>query len=330
VNGGEATAEHRILLSTGDPNGIGPEITVKACAASVSGPPVVVGSRFVVEPIAAAAGLRVRDYAPGARGSAGVIDIVDGGHLARDEYRPGMLSAAAGAATIAYLTDAVALARAGGFRAVVAGPHSETAVHAAGIEFRGYPPLVAKLTGVPDDQVFLLLVGGGLRIAHVTLHESMASALARLTPELVTAAGAALHQALRALGVAEPRIGVFGINPHASEGGLFGKDDTRVTERSVLALRARGIHADGPAGADVLISTDGYDGYLAMYHDQGHIPVKLLAGRTACALAIGAGVPFSSVGHGTAFDIAGTGQADPAAVIRALSLFRPSQGGTAS
>jgi 4-hydroxy-L-threonine phosphate dehydrogenase PdxA len=330
VNGGEATAERRILLSTGDPNGIGPEITVKACAASVSGPPVVVGSRFVVEPIAAAAGLRVRDYAPGARGSAGVIDIVDGGHLARGEYRPGMLSAAAGAATIAYLTDAVALARAGGFRAVVAGPHSETAVHAAGIEFRGYPPLVAKLTGVPDDQVFLLLVGGGLRIAHVTLHESMASALARLTPELVTAAGAALHQALRALGVAEPRIGVFGINPHASEGGLFGKDDTQVTERSVLALRARGIHADGPAGADVLISTDGYDGYLAMYHDQGHIPVKLLAGRTACALAIGAGVPFSSVGHGTAFDIAGTGQADPAAVIRALSLFQPPQGGTAS
>ncbi|HEY1820123.1 MAG TPA: 4-hydroxythreonine-4-phosphate dehydrogenase PdxA [Trebonia sp.] len=323
-------AEQRILLSTGDPNGIGPEIAVKACASSGCGTPVVVGSRFTVEPIAAAAGLRVRDYAPGAPSEAGVIDIVDGGHLARDAYRPGTLSAAAGAATIAYLTDALALARAGGFRAVVAGPHSETAVHAAGIEFRGYPPLVAKLTGVPDDQVFLLLIGGGLRIAHVTLHESMASALARLTPELVTTAGAALHQALRALGVAEPRIGVFGINPHASEGGLFGKEDTQVTERSVLTLRARGIRADGPAGADVLISTEGYDGYLAMYHDQGHIPVKLLAGRTACALAIGAGVPFGSVGHGTAFDIAGTGKADPAAVIRALSLFRAPRGGTAS
>ena len=106
-------------------------------------------------------------------------------------------------------------------------------------------------------------------------------------------------------------------------------DDEQITERSVAALRAHGIRADGPAGADVLISTAGYDGYLAMYHDQGHIPVKLLAGRTACALAIGAGVPFCSVGHGTAFDIAGTGNADPAALTRALDLFRVSQEGTA-
>jgi 4-hydroxythreonine-4-phosphate dehydrogenase len=318
----------RVLLSTGDPNGVGPEIAVKACAASPAGAPVLVGARFVIEPLAAAAGLKVRGYAAGAAPETGVIDVADGAHLDPGDYAPGTLSAPAGAATIAYLTDAVELARAGGFRAVVAGPHSETAVHAAGIEFRGYPPLVARLTGVPEDKVFLLLIGGGLRVAHVTLHESMASAIARLTPGLVTAAGLALHEALRALGIAEPRIGVFGINPHASEGGLFGPEDGQVTEPSVLALRARGVRADGPAGADVLISTEGYDGYLAMYHDQGHVPVKLRAGRTACALAIGAGVPFCSVGHGTAFDIAGTGQADPTALIRALDLFRqPSEGG---
>jgi 4-hydroxythreonine-4-phosphate dehydrogenase len=312
----------RILISTGDPNGIGPEIAVKGCAAAPVDTPVLVGPRFAIEPLAAAAGLKVRGYAPGAGREAGVIDVVDGGHLAPGDYQPGRLSAAAGAATIAYLTDAVELARSGDFRGVVAAPHSETAVHAAGIEFRGYPPLVARLTGVPEDEVFLLLVGGRLRIAHVTLHESMVSAIARLTPELVTAAGAALHKALRALGVAEPRIGVFGINPHASEGGLFGEEDEQITERSVVALRSRGISVDGPAGADVLISTEGYDGYLAMYHDQGHVPVKLLAGRTACALAIGAGVPFCSVGHGTALDIAGTGKADPTALIRALDLFR--------
>ena len=318
------------MLSTGDPNGIGPEIAVRACAAAPGDTPVIAGSRFVVEPLAAAAGLRVRDYGPGAAAARGVIDIVDGGHLTPGAYEPGEVSAAAGTATIAYLTDAVALARTGGFRAVVAGPHSETAVHAAGIAFRGYPPLVAELTGVPADRVFLLLVGGGLRIAHVTLHESMASALSRLTPGLVTAAGTALHTALRALGVAEPRIGVFGINPHASEGGLFGPEDERITEPAVVALRGQGIRVDGPAGADVLISTEGYDGYLAMYHDQGHVPVKLLAGRTACALAIGAGVPFGSVGHGTAFDIAGTGKADPAALIRALDLFRAPAEGTVS
>lgn len=311
----------RILLSIGDPNGIGPEIAVKACAAASGETPVLVGERFILEPAAAAAGLGVRDYVPGTPGAADVIDIVNAGHLPRGAYEPGTLSAEAGAATIGYLTDAVNLARSGGFRAVVAGPHSETAVHAAGIDFRGYPSLVAKLTSVPEDEVFLLLIGGGLRIAHVTLHESMACALARLTPRLVTACGVALHEALTSLGLGEPRIGVFGINPHASEGGLFGQEDAQITERSVLALRDRGIRADGPIGADVLISTDGYDGYLAMYHDQGHIPVKLLAGRTACALAIGTGVPFCSVGHGTAFDIAGTGTADPSALIRALDIF---------
>lgn len=315
----------RILLSIGDPNGVGSEIAVKACAAAPAETPVLVGERFILEPLAAAAGLEVRDYVPGAPGAAGVIDVVNGGHLPPGAYKPGTLSAEAGAATIGYLTDAMSLARSGGFRAVVAGPHSETAVHAAGVEFRGYPPLVARLTGVPEDEVFLLLIGGGLRIAHVTLHESMASALARLTPKLVTAAGVALHEALVALGIRQPRIGVFGINPHASEGGLFGQEDAEITERSVLALHDRGISADGPAGADVLISTEGYDGYLAMYHDQGHIPVKLLAGRTACALAIGTAVPFCSVGHGTAFDIAGTGKADPAALIRALDVFRGSE-----
>lgn len=312
----------RLLLSTGDPNGVGPEIAVKACAASPAEVPVVVGSRFIIGPLAEAAGLRIRDYTPGAAPQAGVIDLVDDGHFAPGDYRPGALSAQAGVATIAYLTDALDLARTGDFRAVVAGPHSETAVHAAGVEFSGYPSLVAKLTGAREDEVFLLLIGGGLRIAHVTLHESMASALARLTPGLVTAAGVALHAALRTLGVGDPRIGVFGINPHASEGGLFGKEDDQVTKRSVAILRERGIRAEGPAGADVLISTDGYDGHLAMYHDQGHVPVKLLAGRTACALAIGAGVPFCSVGHGTAFDIAGSGRADPAALIHALGLFR--------
>lgn len=313
----------RILLSIGDPNGIGPEVAVAAAADAFGrgDAPVLVGDGFVVEPLAAAAGLAVRRYSPGLPDTPGVIDIVDGGHLPRDAYRPGTLSAEAGAATVAYLTDAVRLARSGGFRAVVAGPHSETAVHAAGIEFRGYPPLVAQLTGVSPDSVFLLLIGGGLRIAHVTLHERLLDAIARLTPELVTAAGVALHDALRVLGVAAPRIGVLGINPHAGEGGLFGHDDNLVTERAVTTLRQRGIDANGPAGADVLLSSEGYDGYLAMYHDQGHVPVKLLAGRTARAMVVGAGVPFCSVGHGTAFDIAGTGRADPTAVIEAMRLF---------
>jgi len=315
----------RVLLATGDPNGIGPEIAVKAAQACGADAPVLVGDRSVLEPLALRAGLTLREHRAGLVPEPGVLDLVDVAHLPPDEHRPGLVSAEAGAATIRYVTAAVHLALDGGFRAVVAGPHSETAVHAAGILFRGYPPLIARLTGVAEERVFLLLVADGLRIVHATLHRRLADAIAGLSPELVTAAGLALSDALVALGVPEPRIGVLGINPHAGEGGLFGDDDDRITAPAVAALAARGVAVDGPGGADVLLSSPGYDGYVAMYHDQGHIPVKVLAGRTAAALTVGAGVPFCSVGHGTAFDIAGRGTADPAALVRALRLFSPTK-----
>jgi 4-hydroxythreonine-4-phosphate dehydrogenase len=192
-------------------------------------------------------------------------------------------------------------------------------VHAAGIPFRGYPRLVAETTGTPADEVFLLLAGAGLRIVHATLHERLADALARLDAALVAAAGRALCRALTDLGV-PGRVAFFGINPHAGEDGLFGDDDERVTVPAVAALQAEGLPVDGPMGADVLLAGGVHAGYVAMYHDQGHVPVKLLAGRSAIALTIGAGVPFCSVGHGTAFDIAGTGHADPSALIRALEV----------
>jgi 4-hydroxythreonine-4-phosphate dehydrogenase len=194
-------------------------------------------------------------------------------------------------------------------------------VNSAGIEFSGYPGLLARLMGVPRDTVFLMLVGGGLRIVHVTLHERLQDALARLTPSLIEAAARAALEALQNLGIAAARIGVFGINPHAGEDGLFGDDDSRITVPAVDRLRRAGIKIDGPVGADVLLCQSGYDAFVAMYHDQGHIPIKLLAGRTASALSIGAGLLFASVGHGTGFDIAGKGIADPEAVVRAVRLI---------
>ncbi|MGP4014766.1 PdxA family dehydrogenase [Saccharopolyspora sp. 5N708] len=319
----------RTLLAIGDPNGIGPEIAVKAAKSCAGDAPVLVGDRSVLEPLAAEHGMTLRDYSPDAPAKDGVLYLVDVDHLPPGEHLPGVVSAEAGAATIEYVTRAVHLALAGGFRGVVACPHSETAVHAAGIGFRGYPPLIARLTGVAEDRVFLLLAGGGLRIVHATLHESLADAIGRLSPDLVGAAGRALHDALVALGVGAPRIGVFGINPHAGESGLFGDEDDRITAPAVAELAERGLSVDGPVGADVLLTAGGYDGFVAMYHDQGHVPVKLLAGRTATALTIGAGVPFCSVGHGAAFDIAGRGVADPTALIRALRLFQPSKESTA-
>lgn len=316
---------HTIALAIGDPNGIGPEIAVKAAAALAAGGPrlVLVGDPFVIRAYAGrvAKDFTIRTIAPGdTQAAPGSIDVLPVEALPRDAFVPGRIDAAAGRATVAYVEAAFAFAGAGRAQWIVGCPHNETAVHAAGIPFSGYPSLIARLAGMSEDQVFLMLVGGGLRIVHVTLHERLQGALARLTPELVEAAGHACVAALGRFGIERPRIGMFGINPHAGEGGLFGDDDERVTAPAAERLRAAGMAIEGPIGADLLLGRGGLDAFLAMYHDQGHIPVKLLAGRTAAALSIGACVPFASVGHGSAFDIAGQDRADPEALVRTLRL----------
>ncbi|HZZ52399.1 MAG TPA: 4-hydroxythreonine-4-phosphate dehydrogenase PdxA [Pseudonocardia sp.] len=309
---------NRVLLSIGDPNGIGPEIAV-AAATAVSPAPVLVGDRHVIADWARHAGLRPREITSPTAPTPGVLDLLAVDALPPDELRPGVVSAEAGAATVAYLDAAVAGLRAGIGDAIVACPHSETAINSAGIPFSGYPGLLATLAEVPADEVFLLLIGGGLHIVHATLHERLADALDRLTPPLVAAAARAAAGFLRT-----DRIGICGINPHAGEDGLFGDDDLRVTAPSVATLRAEGFTVTGPFGADLLLAPERRSediAYVAMYHDQGHIPVKVLAGRNASAVTVGAGLAFSSVGHGAAFDIAGKGVADPSAVISALRLM---------
>ncbi|XKH57576.1 4-hydroxythreonine-4-phosphate dehydrogenase PdxA [Citricoccus nitrophenolicus] len=319
------TVADRLLLSIGDPNGSGADIAAAAVAELGAAAPVVVGDRHVFAPSAERQGLAVRDAVPGVIAEPGVCDFVDAGVLKPADLAPGKVTAAAGTATIAYVTEAVRLAVSGDYAGVVACPHSETAVRHAGIEFAGYPPLIAKLTGTPEDEVFLMLVGGGMRIAHVTLHEQLSESIAKLTPDRVVSAGVALNTALRRMGIIMPSIHVFGINPHASECGLFGGDDARVTEPAVAKLRELGIDAVGPTGADVVLGgARDADGYLAMYHDQGHIPIKTVAGRDAAAVTIGAGISFSSVGHGPVFGKAGLGTADPSAVLSALRLLAPS------
>ncbi len=173
----------------------------------------------------------------------------------------------------------------------------------------------------------MMLVAAGLRICHVTLHERLREAIDRLSPELILSAGIALAEALRRLDIENPSIGVFGINPHGGEGGLFGDDDERITKPAVHRLRQLGVQADGPIGADVLLAQRRHDAYLAMYHDQGHIPIKLISPNRAAAVTIGTDVLFSSVGHGCAFDIAGQGIASPVSVIEALELLRTAAAG---
>jgi 4-hydroxythreonine-4-phosphate dehydrogenase len=318
-------AVRAVALAIGDPNGIGPEIAVKVAAVLAEAwvvPPIVVGDPAVIRYYAErhAPRLPLRELATTGAPAPHVITIAAVNALAANAFVPGSVSAAAGAATVAYVEAAVELVRRGVASAIVACPHSETAVNAAGIPFSGYPSLLARLLGVPADRVFLMLVGGGLRVVHATLHERLRDALDRLTPELVEAAGVATVAALRTLGVDRPRIGVFAINPHGGEGGLFGDDDERITVPAARRLRAAGVDAEGPTGADTLLARRDRDAYIAMYHDQGHVPVKLLAPRGSVALSIGAGMLFASVGHGSAFDIAGRGVADPAATLAAIEL----------
>jgi 4-hydroxy-L-threonine phosphate dehydrogenase PdxA len=314
-----------VALTIGDPNGIGPEIAVKAAArmAHEGGSAIVlVGDEFILHHYA-------ERHAPdlvlvpldGASPRAGTLLFHGLDALDRSAFNPGTPVAAGGRATVDYVSAAIRLVKEGKASAIVACPHSETNVNAAGIPFSGYPSLLARLTGTPEDHVFLMLVGGGLRIVHATLHERLHTALSRLTPELIDRAARTAAEALRQLDIAKPRIGLFGINPHAGENGLFGDDDDRITVPAAERLRVAGLDVEGPVGADLMLGREGFDAFVAMYHDQGHIPVKLIAGRNSAAMSIGAGVLFASVGHGSAFDIAGRGVAEPDAVLRSLKLL---------
>lgn len=296
----------RVGITLGDPNGIGPEIAVKAAQRFADA--TLIGDGFVIRDTAARLGLEVPPF-------------IDSPGLDPAGYAPGQLDPRAGKATVAYAEAAVRLAQAGRVDAIVGCPHSETAVNRAGIAFSGYPGLIADLTGTPRDRAFMMLTAKGLRIAHVTLHESVGAALARMTPDLVVLAAEATLATARRLGVASPSLGVFGINPHAGEDGLFGDEDERITKPAVARLKARGLLVDGPIGADLLLSQRKHDVYLAMFHDQGHIPIKLISPLRASALTIGVPVLFASVAHGCAFDIAGKNAADATGVIETLELL---------
>ena len=304
----------RIALSTGDPNGIGPEIVLRAldALAHEDGWRITVfGPADVLQRTAKTCGLE---------SVLAKMALCPVGELPAAYAVPGQVNAAAGSSAVAAATAALQACQAGEFDAVVAGPHHETAIHQAGIAFSGYPSLVARVCGQDEHSVFLMLVGGGLRIVHVTLHESVAKALARITPELIVAATQAGVRACAMLGLAQPKVALFGINPHASEGRLFGPEDADRVVPAAQRLRAMGIAVDGPMGADVLLADRKHDLYVAMLHDQGHIPVKLLAPQAASAVSIGGKVLLASTGHGSAMDIAGQGRARPDALLRSLRL----------
>lgn len=301
---------YRIAIAIGDPNGIGAEIAVKSALRAPAGTQIVlVGDEHVLAE-------NLRAYGEGRH-----IETVIVNSLPADAFRPGELSAEAGAATVAYLKKAMSMAMAGKVDAVIGGPASETAISLSGIWFRGNQPFLADFTNTPRNEVFMMLVAENLKIAHVTLHEGLRSVLDRINPEMVVNAVRATHEALRRLGEDKPRIALFGLNPHAGEGGLFGDEDERITKPAAEMLRKEGIDVTGPHPGDLVLSQRAHSAYVAMYHDQGHIPIKLLSPFQASALTIGLPVLFASVAHGCAHDIAGQGKASPLALMNTISLL---------
>jgi 4-hydroxythreonine-4-phosphate dehydrogenase len=315
------TSKPRIALALGDPSGIGPEIALKALlddAVWTLCEPVLVGEEAVLRRHAETCGIALahdgeRAITLGGRRVA--LEPVEAGGAT---VPLAQVSPEAGRATVAYARRAIALALDGTVDAVVACPHNETAVNRGGLKFDGYPGFLADTVGVSRDEVFLMLVSERFRIVNLTLHVSLRQALDQITVARIVTAAHAADRAVRRLGVAAPRIGVCGINPHAGEHGLFGQEDEDVVRPAVARAQAEGLDIAGPFGADALLASGGYDVYLAMYHDQAHIPIKLLAFGAASGMPIGTKVLFSSVPHGSAFDIVGRNQANAGSIITTL------------
>lgn len=311
-----------IAVPIGDPAGIGPEIVLRA----ITKPEVterldlvIIGEADVLHRHARACELSMAISPDAIRLPDGrQVSLKTVASLGDQPWEFGKVSAVTGRACRDYAISAITLVQEGAASAVVAAPHTEAAVNQAGYRFRGYPSLVAEMTGTPDHLAFLMLLSPVYRVVNVTLHEPLIEAAKKIDENLVLAAIRAAQEGLGRLGIKQPRIGVCGLNPHAGEGGLMGTEDGAVIAPAVARAVAEGINVEGPISADALFAERNHDVYLAMYHDQGHIPVKVASPLSATAITIGTPVPFGSVAHGSALDIAGTGRATPRALIQAL------------
>jgi 4-hydroxythreonine-4-phosphate dehydrogenase len=249
-----------------------------------------------------------------------------------DTVAPGKLSAEAGRLAYAAIERAVALAMAGEIDAIVTAPVSKEALHLAGYPFPGHTEILAELTGSKGS--CMMLVHDRLRVSHVSTHVALADAPKRVTPERLRYVIDLTHQALLDLGFEQPRIGVCALNPHAGEGGMFGREDIDVIAPVVESYRARGIDVVGPVPGDtvyVKALAGQFDAVVAMYHDQGHIAVKTLgfvmdpgsgqmSALSGVNVTLGLPIVRTSVDHGTAFDIAGKGVANPQSMIEAIEV----------
>ena len=316
----------RIAIATGDPAGIGPEISLKAAldpAVRQMCVPLLVGDPIVIRAHADAAGLQphlhVVTAVAAAGGSTEALDVLAVPLPNGPAPAFGVHGAAYGRASLMSARVAIQAALGGKVDAVVAAPQNQTSIAATGIAFDGYPSFVARETGLDPHDVYLMLCFGDKRIVHCTLHVGVVAAAALITRARIGHVVSATNVALQRLGIAAPRICVAGLNPHAGEGGLFGREEIEIIAPAIEDARQGGIDVAGPLGCDTMFHKDGVDAFVVMLHDQGHIAAKLLARNQTAGLAIGSPILFSSVAHGSGFDIAGRGQASPAAMIEAIA-----------
>ena len=319
-----------LAITIGDPAGVGPEIVVKALRhpeVTLRARPLIIGDKRILQRAAKWVGDTapqfefITDPSAGRYTGGQTITLLDLGNASPADCPPGQINPSAGRAAVEYVFRACDLAIEGRVGAVVTAPLNKAAMNQAGFNYAGHTELLAERTHA--SRVSMLLVGPNLRVVHVSTHVSLEEAIRRVTPERVGEVIDLAQHSCQALGILHPRIAVAGLNPHAGEGGLFGRQEETGIMPAVRAARERGLDVSDPQPPDTVFlrAVKGeFDIVVAMYHDQGHIPMKLLAFDYGVNVSIGLPIIRTSVDHGTAFDIAGTGRAREDSLLAAIDV----------
>jgi 4-hydroxythreonine-4-phosphate dehydrogenase len=330
----EVSMKKPLLITMGDPTGIGPEIILQAlCSGTFSGlsrPLVVAGDLGVMLRAAVACGFKARLQAGSQQALASdeilvgkyVLPVRALSQLELEHQRYGHPEPSSGRAMADYISWACDACIAGDAAGMVTAPINKQALKAAGVDFPGHTELLADRCQV--DEVVMMLAGERLKVCLVTTHCALREVPQRLsTQRIVTTIRIAATSLRKQFGLERPRLAVLALNPHAGEGGLFGDEEHRHIAPAIEAARAEGIAASGPHSADTLFwfaAQGHYDAVICMYHDQGLIPLKLLHFDDGVNVTLGLPIVRTSVDHGTAYDLAGTGQASPASLIAAVKM----------
>jgi len=315
-------------ITMGDPAGSGPEIVVKALALKeiydVCRPLVIGDGTCMMEAaeiVKWSGEIRLIYEAKDALFQYGVIDVLDMRNVDMKSLVRGQVSSMAGKAAYDYIEKGTMIALEKQTDAIVTSAINKEALNNAGYHYDGHTELLAHLCGVKD--VSMMLVGGGLRVTHVSTHCSLRSAIERAKRQRVLTVIKLTYDAMRRLGIEEPRIAVAGLNPHAGEGGLFGTEEIEEIEPAIQDAQQLGMSVVGPIPADTVffrMLNDQYDVVVVMYHDQGHIPLKTHGFYEGVNVTLGLPIIRTSVDHGTNFGKAGKGTANPQSLIEAIKL----------